>query len=167
MCLKKNAFLNYVYPWVKWSVVFIKLMSSLVIRPIQQYKCSNINLFNIRDMFLPSTGRPPDDAVDNNLWRRFYHCPGSILAYKYYSNANELHKQINITLRLVDRASFINTLFLFQLIHFCFSFYIYNFLQLFSTCFGPAGPSSGESNYTCSIWHLSLIRCCLVRGRWC
>ena len=41
------------------------------------------------------------------------------------------------------------------------------FLQFFSTCFGPAGPSSGESNYTCSIWHLSLIRCYLVRGRWC
>ena len=57
--------------------------------------------------------------------------------------------------------------FLSNLIHFYFSFYIYNFLQLFSTCFGPAGPSSGESNYTCSIWHLSLIRCYLVRGRWC
>ena len=46
--------------------------------------------------------------------------------------------------------------FFSNLIHFYFSFYIYNFLQLFSTCFGPAGPSSGESNYTCSIWHLSL-----------
>jgi hypothetical protein len=40
----------------------------MVIRPIQQYKWSNINLFlNIRDMFLASTGRPSDDAVDNNL----------------------------------------------------------------------------------------------------
>ena len=53
------------------------------------------------------------------------------------------------------------------LTHFYFSLYIYNFLQFFSTCFGPVGPSSGESNYTCSIWHLSLIRCYLVRGRWC
>jgi hypothetical protein len=53
-----------------------------------------------------------------------------------------------------------------NLIHFYFPFYIYNFFTIFSTCFGPAGPSSGESNYTCSIWHLSLVRCYLVRGRW-
>ena len=54
--------------------------------------------------------------------------------------------------------------FFSNLIHFHFSFL---HLQFFSTCFGPAGPSSGESNYTCSLWHHSLIRCYLVRGRWC
>ena len=58
--------------------------------------------------------------------------------------------------------------FFSNLIHFYFSFYIYNFLlTIFSTCFGPAGPSSGESNYTYSLWHLSLVRCYLVRGPWC
>ena len=58
------------------------------------------------------------------------------------------------------------TLFLFQLDTLLFfSFYIHNF-TVFSTCFGPAGPSSGESNYTCSLWHRSLVRCYLVRGRW-
>jgi len=50
---------------------------------------------------------------------------------------------------LVDRASFINTLFLFQLDTLSFSL-----LQFFSTYFGPAGPSPGESNYTCSIWQV-------------
>ena len=62
----------------------------------------------------------------------------------------------------------LNTLLLFQLDTLLFSFYLYNFLLaiFFSTCFGPAGPSSGESNYTCSLWHLSLVRCYLVRGRW-
>jgi len=35
--------------------------------------------------------------------------------------------------------------FFSNLIHFYFSFHIYNFLlTIFSTCFGPAGPSSGE-----------------------
>jgi len=47
-----------------------------------------------------------------------------------------------ITLCLVDRPSFVNTLFLFQLDTFLFSLHIYNFLlTIFSTCFGPAGPS--------------------------
>jgi len=73
-----------------------------------------------------------------------------------------------ISLCLVDHASFVNTLFLFQLVTLLFSFYIYNFLHtIFSTRFGPAGPSSGESNYTCSLSHLSLVCCYLVRGRWC
>ena len=41
-----------------------------------------------------------------------------------------------------------NTLFLFQLDTLLFfPFYIHNF-TIFSTCFGAAGPSSGESNYT-------------------
>ena len=82
-----------------------------------------------------------------------------------YSCAAYPHGQThNTTLCLVDRASFINTLFLFQLD--ALLFFLFTF-TIFSTCFRPAGPSSGESNYTCSLWHLSLIRCYLVRGRWC
>ena len=59
--------------------------------------------------------------------------------------------------------------FFSNLIHFfIFLTYFYNFLlTIFSTCFGPAGPSSGESNYTCSLWPLSLVLCYFVRGRWC
>ena len=91
---------------------------------------------------------------------------------KYESDNNTMpvmKLRVEKSLCLVDRASFVNTLFLFQLdTLFFFSLYIYNFLlTIFSTCFGPAGPSSGESNYTCSLWHLSLVRCYLVRGRWC
>jgi len=49
-----------------------------------------------------------------------------------------------------------------------FSLYIYDFLlTIFSTCFGPAGLSSWESNYTRSLWSLSLVRWYVVRGRWC
>ena len=67
-----------------------------------------------------------------------------------------------ISLCSVDRASFLNTLFLFQLDTLLFfPFYIHNF-PIFSTCFGPAGPSSGESNYTCSVWHLSGCMCNLI-----
>jgi len=61
-------------------------------------------------------------------------------------------------------SSFVCTLFLFQLD--TLLFFLFTF-TIFSTCFGPAGPSSGKSNYTCSLWHLSLIRCYFVRGRWC
>jgi len=69
---------------------------------------------------------------------------------------------------IVKNNDSVNTLFLFQFDTLLFSLYIYNFLPtIFSTCFGPAGLSSGESNYTCSLWHLSLVRCYLVRGRWC
>ena len=50
-----------------------------------------------------------------------------------------------ISLYLIDRASFINSFyFFFQLDTLIFSFFLH--LQFFSTCFGPAGPSSGESN---------------------
>ena len=65
-------------------------------------------------------------------------------------------EQVSRSLCLVDHASFVNTLLLFQLdTIFCFP-YIFT---IFSTCFGPAGPSSGESNYTRSVWSLSLVRC--------
>ena len=88
----------------------------------------------------------------------------AILQYQTRKCSNE----VTVSLCLVDRASFVNALFIFQLDTLLFSLYIYNFLlTIFFTCFGPDGPSSGESNYTCSLWHLSLVRCYLVCGRWC
>ena len=91
-----------------------------------------------------------------------------ISVHKYQINTDKCIHILLTLLCLVDRASFVNTLFIFQLDTLLFSLYIYNFLlTIFSTCFGRAGLSSGESNYTCSLWHLSLVRCYLVRGRWC
>ena len=81
-----------------------------------------------------------------------------------------INRSINLVLHIFTLGSpcIIYKYFVYFPTWYTFIFLLHlQFLQLFSTCFEPAGPSSGESNYTCSIWHLSLIRCYLVRGRWC
>ena len=158
---------NQRYSWHIEFVLYVKTLRRIKGTKINIFFTSNFNdcaiwcfllareWRNVRHIFFLSVGCSYPwsggrlSTQHGRLWRRKYNWSDA-----KYLTSEQIYSYI--------------LCFFSNLIHFCFP-YIFTifFLTIFSTCFGPAGPSSGESNYTCSIWHLSLLRCYLVRGRWC